>query len=326
MSAPRNGAGWSIEAARRCSSTRSTRATFWRMCQTKGRADPGLGEARRSASSRDGRAPRSSGSTRPGRHERGAPEEGPPRRSRTSSGARTCRSRSWTSAEATRFTLRGAPATARNTISVTGNVPCATTLHRPVPDSRAWHEREDALDSAAHDGGGPVSRTGAGGSAPKHVQQLLKENHLRWDSLGEFPCARGVARDARREDSQRGRRRSSRRPSDPRDRAGARERPPRRRAKVGELDNRGSHFYLAPVLGRRSWPARTDDTNARRPLRGGGGQARRLPGTRSRTRCSWSKASRSTLGGYYRPRPGMRRRKSCDQARRSRPPLAVLRA
>src|SRR3546814_2186042 len=34
--------------------------------------------------------------------------------------------------------------------------------------------------------GGGLFETGAGGSAPKHVQQLLKENHLRWDSLGEF--------------------------------------------------------------------------------------------------------------------------------------------
>merc|ERR1719367_2616941 len=34
--------------------------------------------------------------------------------------------------------------------------------------------------------GGGLYETGAGGSAPKHVQQLVKENHLRWDSLGEF--------------------------------------------------------------------------------------------------------------------------------------------
>ena len=36
--------------------------------------------------------------------------------------------------------------------------------------------------------GGGLFETGAGGSAPKHVQQFLKENHLRWDSLGEY-CA-----------------------------------------------------------------------------------------------------------------------------------------
>ena len=34
--------------------------------------------------------------------------------------------------------------------------------------------------------GGRLLETGAGGSAPKHVEQLLKENHLRWDSLGEY--------------------------------------------------------------------------------------------------------------------------------------------
>ena len=38
--------------------------------------------------------------------------------------------------------------------------------------------------------GGGMFETGAGGSAPKHVQQLMEENHLRWDSLGEF-CALG---------------------------------------------------------------------------------------------------------------------------------------
>ena len=38
--------------------------------------------------------------------------------------------------------------------------------------------------------GGGMFETGAGGSAPKHVQQLVQENHLRWDSLGEF-CALG---------------------------------------------------------------------------------------------------------------------------------------
>ena len=35
-------------------------------------------------------------------------------------------------------------------------------------------------------GGGGMFETGAGGSAPKHVQQVVEENHLRWDSLGEF--------------------------------------------------------------------------------------------------------------------------------------------
>lgn len=90
--------------------------------------------------------------------------------------------------------------------------------------------------------GGGLFETGAGGSAPKHVQQFLQENHLRWDSLGEFlalaasfehfsvihsnPKAKVLA--------------------DTLDKATARfldnNKSPSRR--VGELDNRGSHFYL----------------------------------------------------------------------------------
>jgi isocitrate dehydrogenase len=89
--------------------------------------------------------------------------------------------------------------------------------------------------------GGKLFETGAGGSAPKHVQQLLKENHLRWDSLGEF-LAVTVALDDM----------SAKNP-------GAQilsvclnkaieellknNKSPSR--KVGEIDNRGSHFYLA---------------------------------------------------------------------------------
>jgi isocitrate dehydrogenase len=85
--------------------------------------------------------------------------------------------------------------------------------------------------------------TGAGGSAPKHVQQFLAENHLRWDSLGEF-LALGPSLEllAKKEDNPR-----AKLLADTLDRAIARlleeNRSPSR--KVGELDNRGSHFYLA---------------------------------------------------------------------------------
>ncbi|WP_142783176.1 NADP-dependent isocitrate dehydrogenase [Changchengzhania lutea] len=91
--------------------------------------------------------------------------------------------------------------------------------------------------------GGGLFETGAGGSAPKHVQQLLEENHLRWDSLGEFlalavslehysevnnnPKAKilGEALDDATDTLLENRKGPSR--------------------NVGELDNRGSHFYLA---------------------------------------------------------------------------------
>jgi isocitrate dehydrogenase len=91
--------------------------------------------------------------------------------------------------------------------------------------------------------GGGLFETGAGGSAPKHVQQLLKENHLRWDSLGEFlALAVSFEHLANTTDNAR-----AQVLADTLDRATGtfllEDKSPKR--KVGELDNRGSHFYLA---------------------------------------------------------------------------------
>ena len=91
--------------------------------------------------------------------------------------------------------------------------------------------------------GGGLFETGAGGSAPKHVQQLIKENHLRWDSLGEFLALASsfehmavTTGNARAQIL-----------ADTLDRATGtflnENKSPSR--KVGEIDNRGSHFYLA---------------------------------------------------------------------------------
>jgi isocitrate dehydrogenase len=91
--------------------------------------------------------------------------------------------------------------------------------------------------------GGGLFETGAGGSAPKHVQQLLKENHLRWDSLGEFLA---LAVSFEHLATTTGNKRAQVL-ADTLDRATGtfllENKSPRR--KVGELDNRGSHFYLA---------------------------------------------------------------------------------
>jgi isocitrate dehydrogenase len=91
--------------------------------------------------------------------------------------------------------------------------------------------------------GGGLFETGAGGSAPKHVQQLLKENHLRWDSLGEFlALAASFEHLAVTTGNSR-----AQVLADTLDRATGtfllEDKSPRR--KVGEIDNRGSHFYLA---------------------------------------------------------------------------------
>jgi len=91
--------------------------------------------------------------------------------------------------------------------------------------------------------GGGLFETGAGGSAPKHVQQLLEENHLRWDSLGEFlALAVSFEHEAVANENHR-----AQVLADTLDAATGtlliEGKSPKR--KVGELDNRGSHFYLA---------------------------------------------------------------------------------
>ncbi|MBD2762552.1 NADP-dependent isocitrate dehydrogenase [Kocuria sp. cx-116] len=91
--------------------------------------------------------------------------------------------------------------------------------------------------------GGGLFETGAGGSAPKHVQQLVAENHLRWDSLGEFlALAASFEHLATRYDNPK-----AQVLADTLDRATGtflnENKSPSRKA--GEIDNRGSHFYLA---------------------------------------------------------------------------------
>ena len=143
-------------------------------------------------------------------------------------------------AQAARFTL----ARARNgedTISVTGNV-LRDYLTDLFPILELGTSAKMLSIVPLMQGGG-LFETGAGGSAPKHVQQFLEENHLRWDSLGEF-LALGPSFEllAKTEGNRR-----AKLLADALDRATGRvldeDRSPSR--KVGELDNRGSHFYLA---------------------------------------------------------------------------------
>jgi isocitrate dehydrogenase len=143
-------------------------------------------------------------------------------------------------AEATRFTLERA-ARGEDTISVTGNV-----LRDYLTDLFPILELGTSakmLSIVPLMNGGGLFETGAGGSAPKHVQQLVKENHLRWDSLGEF-LALAVSLELLADktgNAQAGVLASTL------DAATGKlldegQSPSR---KVGELDNRGSHFHLA---------------------------------------------------------------------------------
>ena len=142
--------------------------------------------------------------------------------------------------KATAFTLerirRG-----EDTISVTGNVlrDYLTDLF-PILELGTSAKMLSVVPLIA---GGGLFETGAGGSAPKHVQQLLKENHLRWDSLGEFlAIAVSFEHLAVTEGNAR-----AQILADTLDRATGtfllENKSPKR--KVGEIDNRGSHFHLA---------------------------------------------------------------------------------
>ncbi|GAA4710310.1 NADP-dependent isocitrate dehydrogenase [Pseudonocardia yuanmonensis] len=143
-------------------------------------------------------------------------------------------------AEATRYTLQRAKA-GEDTISVTGNV-----LRDYLTDLFPILELGTSakmLSIVPLMNGGGLFETGAGGSAPKHVQQLVKENHLRWDSLGEF-LALAVSLEflADATDNPRARLLGKALDAATGTLLETGKSPSR---KVGELDNRGSHFYIA---------------------------------------------------------------------------------
>ena len=143
-----------------------------------------------------------------------------------------------------RFTLERV-ARGLDTISVTGNI-----LRDYLTDLFPIMELGTSakmLSIVPLMNGGGMYETGAGGSAPKHVQQLTQENHLRWDSLGEFLALavsleeQGIKDGNKRAvllaktlDAATGKLLDNNKSPSP---------------KTGELDNRGSQFYLAMYLG-----------------------------------------------------------------------------
>ncbi len=142
--------------------------------------------------------------------------------------------------EATRFTLERAR-NGEDTIAATGNV-----LRDYLTDLFPILELGTSakmLSIVPLMNGGGLFETGAGGSAPKHVQQLVKENHLRWDSLGEFLALAVSLEMLAGKDGKPG----AKLLGQALDRATGslleNGKSPSR--KVGELDNRGSHYWLA---------------------------------------------------------------------------------
>ncbi|MHC9510340.1 NADP-dependent isocitrate dehydrogenase [Kangiella sp. M94] len=155
--------------------------------------------------------------------------------------------------EATKFTLQRMK-DGKDTISVTGNV-----LRDYLTDLFPILELGTSakmLSIVPLMNGGGLFETGAGGSAPKHVQQFMEENHLRWDSLGEF-LALAVSFEHMAQTTNN---KKAQVLADTLDRATGKfldnGKSPSR--KVNELDNRGSHFYLA-MYWAQELASQTDD-------------------------------------------------------------------
>ncbi|MFT5710917.1 MAG: isocitrate dehydrogenase [Halioglobus sp.] len=144
----------------------------------------------------------------------------------------------------------------RDTISVTGNIlrDYLTDLF-PILELGTSAKMLSIVPMLK---GGGMYETGAGGSAPKHVQQLQEENHLRWDSLGEFLALAVSLEDM---GLKHGNPRASILAKTLNEATGAlldNNKSPSR--KVGELDNRGSHFYLG-MYWAQAVAAQTEDAD-----------------------------------------------------------------
>ncbi len=183
----------------------------------------------------------------------------------------------------------------KNTISVTGNV-LRDYLTDLFPILEVGTSAKMLSIVPLMNGGG-LFETGAGGSAPKHVQQFEKENYLRWDSLGEF-----LALVASLEHL-------SERYSMPKvkviaqalDQANAQfllnNKSPAR--KVGQIDNRGSHFYLA-LYWAQALAAQSDDAELAAAFKS---LAEALSNSEEKivAELNGAQGGKSDIGGYYRP-------------------------
>ncbi len=158
-------------------------------------------------------------------------------------------------AEATRFSLERMKE-GNDTISVTGNV-LRDYLTDLFPILEIGTSAKTLSIVPLLNGGG-LFETGAGGSAPKHVQQFQEEGYLRWDSLGEFLALAASLEHL----SQASSNPSAKVLAATLDRANAKflesNKSPAR--KMGEIDNRGSHFYLA-LYWAQALAEQTDDKN-----------------------------------------------------------------
>ena len=185
----------------------------------------------------------------------------------------------------------------QDTISVTGNVlrDYLTDLF-PIMELGTSAKMLSIVPLMA---GGGMYETGAGGSAPKHVQQLIEENHLRWDSLGEFlALAVSLEETGIKTDNQKAKLLGKALDAATGKLLDSNKSPSR---KTGELDNRGSHFYLA-LYWAQELAAQTEDPEL---------QARFAPLAKTLTENEAAivaelndvQGKPVNIGGYYRSNP-----------------------
>ena len=163
--------------------------------------------------------------------------------------------------------------------------------------------------------GGGLYETGAGGSAPKHVQQFLEQGHLRWDSLGEFLALQVSIEDEARKTNNAGGRVISRALDRAIGKLLENNKSPSR--KVGELDNRGSHFYLALY-----WAAEVADQTEDKALQAKfRGIAQELEANEAKIieELRLSEGRTVDIGGYYHPNSAM-----ASRAMRSSPTFNAI--
>ena len=187
----------------------------------------------------------------------------------------------------------------KDTISVTGNIlrDYLTDLF-PILELGTSAKMLSIVPLMA---GGSLFETGAGGSAPKHVQQLVEENHLRWDSLGEFlALAVSLEELASKNDDKKARLLASTLDEAIGTLLDEGKSPSRR---TGELDNRGSHFYLA-LYWARALAAQSDDAELQAHF---AELAESLAQNESAIvdELNGAQGNHVDIGGYYLPDPAM---------------------
>lgn len=162
--------------------------------------------------------------------------------------------------------------------------------------------------------GGGLFETGAGGSAPKHVQQFVQEGHLRWDSLGEFlALAASLEHLATTTDNSR-----AQVLADTLDQATGKllenDKSPKR--KVNELDNRGSHYYLA-LYWSEALASQSEDAELKSKFAGVSGLLKEKEQIILQE-LEAAQGSSVDIGGYYQPEdskvvPAMRASKTLNE-------------